>query len=152
MPLISIMYSTMAKKQGFNFSGGTSFVFDNNAYYGTAPTSKEKNPIILTEYPFVGEAPSLDRMGNFKTGVLLEANGLRVKGDSPQIGAGISTYPNGISIDDGLKSKGQRLILLRFLRQMMISWEIVSTQKERITQPLKKQVLRRFSIQLRRRP
>lgn len=96
------------KKQGFNFSGGTSFAFDNNTYYGTAPTSKDKNPIVLTEDPFVGEAPSLERMGNFKTGVLLEANGLRVEGDSPLIGAGISTDPNGISIDDGLKSKGQR--------------------------------------------
>ena len=96
------------KKQGFNFSGGTSFAFDNNAYYGTAPTSKDKNPIVLTEDPFVGEAPSLDRMGNFKTGVLLEANGLRAKEDSPLIGAGVSTDPNGIAIDDGLKSKGQR--------------------------------------------
>lgn len=96
------------KKQGFNFSGGTSFAFDNNAYYGTAPTSKDKNPIVLTEDPFVGEAPSLDRMGSFETGVLLEANGLRAKVDSPLIGAGVSRDPNGYSIDDGLKSKGQK--------------------------------------------
>ncbi|WP_320930697.1 bacterial Ig-like domain-containing protein [Hungatella sp.] len=96
------------KKQGFQFSGGASFAFDNNAYYGTAPTSKDKNPIMLTEDPFEGEAPSLDRMGSFETGVLLEANGLRAKADSPLIGAGVSTDPNGYSIDDGLKSRGQK--------------------------------------------
>lgn len=96
------------KEQGFNFSGGSSFAFDNNAYYGTAPTSKDKNPIMLTEDPFEGKAPSLDRMGSFETGVLLEANGLRAKVDSPLIGAGVSTDPNGYSIDDGLKSKGQK--------------------------------------------
>lgn len=96
------------KKQGFNFSGGSSFAFDNNAYYGTAPTSKDKNPIVLTEDPFVGEAPSLERMGSFETGVLLEANGLRPKMNSPLIGAGVSKDPNGYSIDEGLKSKGTK--------------------------------------------
>lgn len=96
------------KKEGFNFSGGSSFAFDNNAYYGTAPTSKDKNPILLTEDPFEGEAPSLDRMGSFETGVLLEANGLRPKANSPLIGAGVDKDPNGYSINEGLESRGTK--------------------------------------------
>ena len=96
------------KGQGFNFSGGSNFAYDNNAYYGTAPTSKDKNPILLTDDPFEGDAPSLNRKGNFKTGVLLEANGLRPRVDSPLIAAGVDRDPNGYSIDDGLKSKGSK--------------------------------------------
>ena len=94
------------KKQGFNFSGGSSFAFDNNAYYGTAPTSKDQNAIVLTEDPFEGNAPSLDRKGNFESGPLLEANGLKPKKDSPLIAAGKTVDPLNNAIDDGLKSSG----------------------------------------------
>lgn len=94
------------KKEGFQFSGGSSFAYNNNAYYGTDPTPKDGNPIILTEDPFVGTAPSLDRMGNFSTGVLLEANGLMPKADSPLVGAGVVVDTRGINLDNGLKSKG----------------------------------------------
>ncbi len=94
------------KKQGFNFSGGTSFSYYNNAYYGTKAPSKESNPIILEEDPFEGGAPSIDRKGTLETGALLEANGLRPKMNSPLIAAGASKDANGISIDEGLKSKG----------------------------------------------
>ena len=94
------------KKQGFVFSGGTSFSYYNNAYYGTNAPGKESNPIILTEDPFEGSAPSMDRKGSFESGVLLEANGLRPKSDSPLIAAGVTKDANGISIEEGLKSKG----------------------------------------------
>lgn len=92
---------------GFNFSAGSSFAYNNNAYYGTAPTGKDANPVILTEDPFEGAAPSLDRMGSFETGVLLEANGLRPRLDSPLIGAGVVTDPTGLNIDNGLKTRGR---------------------------------------------
>lgn len=94
------------KKQGFVFSGGTSFSYYNNAYYGTNAPGKDSNPIILTEDPFEGSAPPMDRKGTAETGVLLEANGLRPKADSPLIAAGVSKDANGVSIDEGLKSKG----------------------------------------------
>ena len=94
------------KKQGFVFSGGTSFSYYNNAYYGTNAPGKDSNPIILTEDPFEGSAPAMDRKGTAETGVLLEANGLRPKADSPLIAAGVSEDANGVSIDEGLKSKG----------------------------------------------
>ncbi len=94
------------KGTGFGFSGSSSFAFDNNAYYGTAAPSKDKNPLILTEDPFEGEAPNLARKGSAETGPLLEANGLRPKMDSPLIGAGVMTDPLGINLDNGLKSAG----------------------------------------------
>lgn len=94
------------KKQGFVFSGGTSFSYYNNAYYGTSAPGKDSNPIILTEDPFEGSAPSMDRKGTAESGVLLEANGLRPRVDSPLIAAGVSKDANGVSIDEGLKSKG----------------------------------------------
>ena len=94
------------KKEGFVFSGGTSFSYYNNAYYGTSAPGKDSNPIILTEDPFEGNAPSMDRKGTAESGVLLEANGLRPKVDSPLIAAGVSKDANGVSIDEGLKSKG----------------------------------------------
>lgn len=97
-----------AKKAGFNFSGGTNFSYYNNAYYGVNPPSKEKNAIILEEEPFEGTAPSLDRKGNFATGVLLEANGLRPKQGSPLIAAGVVKDANGYSIEDGLQSRGSK--------------------------------------------
>lgn len=94
------------KKQGFVFSGGTSFSYYNNAYYGTSAPGKESNPIILTEDPFEGSAPSMDRKGTAESGVLLEANGLKPKAASPLIASGVSKDANGVSIDEGLKSKG----------------------------------------------
>lgn len=94
------------KKQGFVFSGGTSFSYYNNAYYGTSAPDKDSNPIILMEDPFEGSAPSMDRKGTVESGVLLEANGLRPKVDSPLIASGVSKDANGVSIDEGLKSKG----------------------------------------------
>lgn len=100
------------KKQGFNFSGGSSFAYNNNAYYGTNPTAKDGNPIILTEDPFEGTAPSMDRKGNFSTGVLLEANGLRPKADSPLIGAGVVVDTKGLSVNDGLEAKGSEFNFL----------------------------------------
>ena len=95
------------KGEGFNYSGSSSFAFDNNAYYGTKGPAKDANQILLTEDPFEGTAPSLERMGSFATGVLLEANGLRVKKDSPLIGSGSVKDPNGYSIEEGLKDKGK---------------------------------------------
>lgn len=94
------------KKQGFNFSGGSSFAFDNNVYYGTNPTSKDKNAIVLAENPFEGSAPSLERKGGIESGPLLEANGLQPKKDSPLIASGTTTDPIGLSIEEGLKNKG----------------------------------------------
>ena len=94
------------KGTGFNFSEGNSFSYDNNAYYGTPATSKDKNPILLTEDPFEGSAPSMERKGSSETGVLLETNGLVPKADSPLIASGVTSDPNGISIDDGMKEKG----------------------------------------------
>lgn len=94
------------KGTGFNFSGGSSFSYNNNAYYGTKAPGKDANPIILTEDPFEGSAPSLERKGSFASGVLLEANGLRPKTESPLVAAGVTKDPNGISIEEGLKEKG----------------------------------------------
>ncbi len=94
------------KDDNFIFSSGSNFSYKNNAYYGTNAPAKEQSPIILTEDPFEGEAPSMDRQGNFETGVLLEANGLTPKKTSGLIGAGVSEDANGISIDEGLKQKG----------------------------------------------
>lgn len=96
------------KGTGFNFSGGTSFAFHNNAYFGTAAPSKETNPIILTENPFEGTSPSIGRAGSFETGVLLEANGLRPQQTSPLIACGVNKDSNNISIDDGLKAAGTK--------------------------------------------
>ena len=94
------------KGEGFVFSSSTSFSYYNNAYYGTSAPGKDSNPILLTEDPFEGSAPSMDRKGTAESGVLLEANGLRPTVVSPLIAAGVSEDANGISIDEGLKSKG----------------------------------------------
>ena len=94
------------KGEGFVFSSGTNFSYYNNAYYGTSAPGKDSNPILLTEDPFEGSAPSMDRKGTAESGVLLEANGLRPTAASPLIAAGVSEDANGISIDEGLKSKG----------------------------------------------
>ena len=48
----------------------------------------------------------MDRKGTGDTGVLLEANGLKPEAGSPLIAAGVSKDANGISIDEGLKSRG----------------------------------------------
>ncbi len=96
------------KGAGFNFSGGTSFAYHNNAYFGTAAPSKETNPILLTEDPFEGKGPAIDRAGSFETGVLLEANGLRPKQAAPLIASGVNKDSNNISIEDGLKAKGTK--------------------------------------------
>lgn len=97
-----------AKETGFTFSSGTSFAYDNNAYFGTMPPVKDANPIILTENPFEGTAPSLDRKGSFETGPLLEANGLKPGIASMLIAAGVVKDPNGYSIDEGLKERGSQ--------------------------------------------
>lgn len=94
------------KGTGFSYSGGSNFSYYNNAYFGTKAPGKDSRPLVLTEDPFEGSAPSLDRNGSFETGVLLETNGLRPKLTSPLIGAGVSKDANGISIDEGLKEKG----------------------------------------------
>lgn len=94
------------KKRGFVFSGGTSFSYYNNAYYGTNAPNKDSNPIILAEDQFEGSTPPMDRKGTGDTGVLLEANGLKPEAGSPLIAAGVSKDANGISIDEGLKSRG----------------------------------------------
>lgn len=96
------------KKTGFNYSGGSSFSYYNNAYYGTAAPSRDSNAILLAEDPFEGTAPSLSRMGSFESGVLLEANGLKPKPVSELASAGSIKDANGISIEDGLKSKGTK--------------------------------------------
>ena len=96
------------KGAGFNFSGGTSFAYHNNAYFGTAAPSKETNPILLAKEPFEGTAPSIERAGNFEKGVLLEANGLRPKQSSALIASGVNKDSNNISIDDGLAAKGTK--------------------------------------------
>lgn len=94
------------KKTGFSFSGGSSFSYYNNAYYGTSAPGKDSNPLILTEDPFEGTAPSMDRKGTLETGVLLEANGLKPKANSELINTGATKDANGISIEDGLSTKG----------------------------------------------
>ena len=94
------------KKQGFSFSGGSSFSYYNNAYYGTNAPGKDSNPIKLTEDPFKGAAPSMYRKGTLSTGVLLEANGLMPKDACELIAAGVDKDANGVSIDEGLKAKG----------------------------------------------
>lgn len=94
------------KKQGFSFSGGSNFSYYNNAYYGTNAPGKDSNPIKLTEDPFEGAAPSMDRKGTLSTGVLLEANGLMPKDACELIAAGVDKDANGVSIDEGLKAKG----------------------------------------------
>lgn len=96
------------KKTGFTYSGGSSFSYYNNAYYGTAAPSRDSNAILLAEDPFEGTAPSLSRMGSFESGVLLEANGLKPKPVSELASAGSIKDANGISIEDGLKSKGTK--------------------------------------------
>ena len=96
------------KESGFIYSGGSSFSYYNNAYYGTPAPSRDSAAILLTEDPFEGKAPSLDRMGNADTGVLLEANGLKPKAVSELISAGSIKDANGISIEDGLRSKGTK--------------------------------------------
>ena len=50
------------KGTGFGFSGGTSFSYKNNAYYGTPACWKDSSPIMLSEDPFVGTAPSMSRL------------------------------------------------------------------------------------------
>lgn len=76
------------KGTGFGFSGGTSFSYKNNAYYGTPACWKDSSPIMLSEDPFVGTAPSMSRLGNAATGALLEANGLMPKTGSALVAAG----------------------------------------------------------------
>ena len=110
------------KGTGFAYSGGTSFAFHNNAYFGTAAPSKESNPIILSESPFEGDAPSMDRGGSFATGVLLEANGLRPKQSSLLIASGVNADSNGVSIEDGLAEKGTKFNFTP-LAAMNASWD-----------------------------
>lgn len=97
------------KGTGFGFSGGTSFSYKNNAYYGTPACGKDTNPIILTEDPFEGAAPAMSRVGNVTTGVLLEANGLIPKAASALIAAGADKDANGIALTEGLTGKGSKL-------------------------------------------
>lgn len=96
------------KRTGFNFSGGTSFSYKNNAYYGTPACWKDSIPIMLSEDPFVGTAPSMSRLGNAATGALLEANGLMPKTGSALVAAGASTDATGTALTDGLFAKGSR--------------------------------------------
>lgn len=96
------------KRTGFNFSGGTSFSYKNNAYYGTPACWKDSSPIMLSEDPFVGTAPSMSRLGNAATGALLEANGLMPKTGSSLVAAGASTDATGTALTDGLFAKGSR--------------------------------------------
>ena len=96
------------KRTGFNFSGGTSFSYKNNAYYGTPACWKDSSPIMLSEDPFVGTAPSMSRLGNAATGALLEANGLMPKTGSALVAAGASTDATGTALTDGLFAKGSR--------------------------------------------
>ena len=96
------------KRTGFNFSGGTSFSYKNNAYYGTPACWKDSSPIMLSEDPFVGTAPSISRLGNAATGALLEANGLMPKTGSALVAAGASTDATGTALTDGLFAKGSR--------------------------------------------
>lgn len=96
------------KRTGFNFSGSTSFSYKNNAYYGTPACWKDSSPIMLSEDPFVGTAPSMSRLGNAATGALLEANGLMPKTGSALVAAGASTDATGTALTDGLFAKGSR--------------------------------------------
>lgn len=96
------------KGTGFGFSGGTSFSYKNNAYYGTPACWKDSSPIMLSEDPFVGTAPSMSRLGNAATGALLEANGLMPKTGSALVAAGASTDATGTALTDGLFAKGSR--------------------------------------------
>lgn len=96
------------KGTGFGFSGGTSFSYKNNAYYGTPACWKDSSPIMLNEDPFVGTAPSMSRLGNAATGALLEANGLMPKTGSALVAAGASTDATGTALTDGLFTKGSR--------------------------------------------
>lgn len=96
------------KRTGFNFSGGTSFSYKNNAYYGTPACWKDSSPIMLSEDPFVGTAPSMSRLGNAATGALLEANGLMPKTGSALVAAGASTDATDTALTDGLFAKGSR--------------------------------------------
>lgn len=96
------------KGTGFGFSGGTSFSYKNNAYYGTPACWKDSSPIMLSEDPFVGTAPSMSRLGNAATGALLEANGLMPKTGSALVAAGASTDATGTALTDGLFTKGSR--------------------------------------------
>lgn len=97
------------KRTGFNFSGGTSFSYKNNAYYGTPACNKDSNPIILTEDPFEGTAPTMSRVGSTATGALLEANGLIPKTSSWLVASGADKDANGIALTDGLNGKGSKL-------------------------------------------
>lgn len=94
---------------GFGFSGGSSFSYYNNAYYGTPACSKDSNPIILTEDPFEGTAPTMSRVGSTATGALLEANGLIPKTSSGLVASGADKDANGIALTDGLNGKGSKL-------------------------------------------
>ena len=96
------------KGTGFGFSGGTSFSYKNNAYYGTPACWKDSSPIMLCEDPFVGTAPSMSRLGNAATGALLEANGLMPKTGSALVAAGANTDATGTALTDGLFAKGSR--------------------------------------------
>lgn len=97
------------KGTGFGFSGGSSFSYYNNAYYGTPACSKDSNPIILTEDPFEGTAPTMSRVGSTATGALLEANGLIPKTSSGLVASGADKDANGIALTDGLNGKGSKL-------------------------------------------
>ncbi len=94
------------KKEGFTFSSNSNFSYYNNAYYGTNAPGKDSNPIVLTEEPFEGTAPSMDRKGTLETGALLEANGLKPKVTSELVGAGAVKDANGVSLSDGFNEKG----------------------------------------------
>lgn len=96
------------KGTGFGFSGGTSFSYKNNAYYGTPACWKDSSPIMLNEDPFVGTAPSMSRLGNAATGALLEANGLMPKTGSALVAAGANIDATGTALTDGLFAKGSR--------------------------------------------
>lgn len=96
------------KGSGFGYSGGSSFSYYNNAYYGGNPCGKDTNPIVLTEDPFVGSAPSMSRKGTADTGALLEATGLTPKADSPLIAAGAVVDATGTSLTEGLFEAGSK--------------------------------------------
>lgn len=96
------------KRTGFNFSGGTSFSYKNNAYYGTPACNKDSNPIILTEDPFEGTAPTMSRVGSTATGALLEANGLIPKTSSGLVASGADKDANGHRTDRWSERQGQQ--------------------------------------------
>ena len=118
----NIMYD--GKGEGFTFDSQSHFSYDNNAYYGTQAPAKDENALLLTESPFEGQAPDMKRKGDFTTGPLLEANGLKLKADSLLAGMGtVKDIYENLGLDRALEGESKWFDFSSLKKVNQESWE-----------------------------